>query len=503
MLKWVEEELRGVKFSDLRLKRRLQQMVERLIEMPAASIPQAMGSWAQTKAAYRFLDSEKVTAQAIRAAGSQATLRRIDPEKKVLIIQDTTMLDFTQHRATSGLGYLASAYHRGIILHSALVTTTAGVPLGILDQTTWTRDPHELGKRHRRKQRPFAEKESAKWVKTLKASIDLIPKTISSLTIADSEADMYEIFATPRSEQADLLIRACRDRRLAGEENRLWETVMASPVKGEIEVNLEARPKRPARIARCNIRFVKVVMRSTAYCSTELRHHQGVSLYAILVLEEAAPKGVKPLEWMLLTTLKIESLENALQIVRWYGLRWIIEQYHFTLKSGCQIEKLQLESAERLERALAVYSVVAWRLLWLTYEARQAPEASCENAFERHEWQALYCKINKTQEPPLEPPSLRQAVRWIAQLGGFLGRKSDGEPGVKTLWRGMRRLEDIVDDWLIFRSVKDVGNDEPPWVRGSHPSTFLAHGLNPSLRGVFSIFVIDYMKELQNLLKYF
>jgi hypothetical protein len=446
----VEEELGEVRFSDKRLNARFKTMVEKLVEMPKASIPQAMGSWSGTKAAYRFLDSDKVTPEAIRASCRQATLKRVSQETRVLMIQDTSMLDFTQHRDTSGLGYLALPHQRGIMLHSALACTTAGVPLGILDQQIWERDLKELGKRHRRKQRPFAEKESAKWVKALKASIDLVPETVSSVTVADSEADIFELFATPRPVQADLLIRSCRDRRLEGEEKRLKETVLATPVKGKLEVKLEARPKRPSRIARCNIRFEKVVIRPTAYCAMGLRYPEGIPLYAVLVLEENAPEDMKPLEWLLLTTLKVESLEEALQCIRWYSLRWIIEQYHFTLKSGCQIEKLQLESAKRLERAIVVYSMVAWRLLRLTYEARQSPDVSCEIALETHEWQALYCKTNKTAVPPLEPPSLRQAVRWIAQLGGFLGRKSDGEPGVKTLWLGWRRLEDLAEAWLIF-----------------------------------------------------
>lgn len=457
MSSWVEEELSEIKLPDARLKTRLQNMVKKLAEMPQASIPQAMGCSAQTKGTYRFLGSNRIAPEAIRAGWRQAIIKRVVQEKRVLLIQDTTLLDFTRHRDTRDLGYLALPHQRGIMLHSALACTIKGVPLGILDQTTWTRDLPGLGKRHQIKKRTFAEKESSKWVKALKDSIRLIPETVASLTIADSEADIFELFVAERPPQADLLIRACRDRRLEGEEGKLWQTVMTGSIKGQIEVKLEARPKRPARVARCSIRFQKVIIRPVNHSSVGSKHKEGVTLYAVLVQEEAVPTGAQPLEWMLLTTLPVESLEEALQCIEWYKLRWVIEQYHFTLKSGCQIEKLQLESAERLERAIVVYSLVAWRLLWLTYEARQSPEASCEVALEKHEWQALYCKINQTSEPPLEPPGLRQAVRWIAQLGGFLGRKSDGEPGVKTLWLGWRRLEDLADAWLIFRPPQRCG----------------------------------------------
>lgn len=457
MSKQVEAELRGAKFADARHKSRLQKIVKSLVKMPKASIPQAMGSWSQTKAAYRFLDTEKVTPQAIRASYSQATLKRVAQEQRVLVIQDTTMLDFTQHRDTTGLGYLALPYQRGIILHSAFACTTKGVPLGILNQQTWERDIKGLGKRRQLKKRPFAEKESVKWVKALKDSISLLPQTVANITIADREADIFELFATPRPSGSDLLIRACRDRHLVGEAGKLWQTLMSSAVMGEIEVKLKARPKRPARVARCSIRFQSVVISPANYSSIGSKYKEGVPLYAVLVLEEKAPEVGKPLEWMLLTTLEIGSLAEALQCVEWYSLRWIIEQYHFTLKSGCQIERLQLGSAQRLERAIAVYSLVAWRLLWLTFEARQSPEISCEIALEKTEWQALYCKMNQTNEPPLEPPSLRQAVRWIAQLGGFLGRKSDGEPGVKTLWLGWRRLEDLSDAWVTFQPLYKCG----------------------------------------------
>jgi hypothetical protein len=159
-----------------------------------------------------------------------------------------------------------------------------------------------------------------------------------------------------------------------------------------------------------------------------------------------------------LTNRPVNTFEEAQQCVRWYGLRWLVERYHFVLKSGCCIEARQLETNERLERCLGVYAIVAWRLLWLTYQARQTPHAPCTVALETYEWQALYCYIHRTSTPPAEPPSLHQVVRWIAQLGGFLGRKGDGEPGVKVLWRGWQRLHDIAETWRLSHPPPDVGN---------------------------------------------
>jgi len=166
------------------------------------------------------------------------------------------------------------------------------------------------------------------------------------------------------------------------------------------------------------------------------------------------------LRWLLWTTLPVTTWDEALAVVQAYERRWLIERYHFVLKSGCGIEQLQLETAERLERALAVCCIVAWRLLWLTYQARETPDVPCTEVFARHEWQALVCTMHGTPVPPAQPPSLREAVRMVAQLGGFLARKGDGEPGVKTIWRGLIRLNDIAATWVLARAWNEHQPDQ-------------------------------------------
>jgi Transposase DNA-binding/Transposase Tn5 dimerisation domain len=451
-MSWVADELKGVKLPDIRLKERLILMVERLSDRPEASLPQAMGFSADTKGAYRFLDSERVKPEDIREGCIKSSLKRIAKEKVILILQDTTMIDFSSQPGKTGLGYLATSYGRGLMMHTALACTTEGVPVGPLHQEFWTRAPENYGKSKQRRKRPFEEKESAKWVRTLQASVTPLPRSVRSITIADREADIFELFASERPKKADLLIRACRDRRVKSESGHLWETVMAGTVKGEIRIEVRGNSKEE-RTAQCDVRFDKVEISPVNDSSRGTNEHKdAISLWAVLVLEKDAPKAIKPLEWLLLTTLRVSSLEEALKYVKWYSLRWLVERYHLVLKSGCRIERLQLETAERLKRAIAVYSVVAWRILWLTYEARKSPEASCEVALEKYEWGALYSKIHKTKSLPSQPPGLRQAVRWIAQLGGFLGRKSDGEPGVMVIWRGMRRLADIADMWQLLQT---------------------------------------------------
>lgn len=157
--------------------------------------------------------------------------------------------------------------------------------------------------------------------------------------------------------------------------------------------------------------------------------------------------------WLLLTTLAVSCFEDVVECLRWYSYRWLIERYHFVLKSGCRLEQLQLETGERIQRALATYTIVAWRFLWITYLARYHPETPADTVLATHEWQALYCTIHKTSTPPVSPPSLNTCVRWISQLGGFLARKGDGEPGVKTIWQGLRRLHDIAQTWPLLSPI--------------------------------------------------
>jgi hypothetical protein len=157
---------------------------------------------------------------------------------------------------------------------------------------------------------------------------------------------------------------------------------------------------------------------------------------------------------LLLTTLTVNSFEDAVRCIRWYTYRWLIERYHYVLKSGCRIEQLQLETADRIKKALATYAIVAWRLLWLIYSSREHPDIPCAPVLEIHEWQSLYCHVHATSIPPTTPPSLQQAVLWIAKLGGFLARQHDGNPGVKTIWRGWQRLHDIAFTWKLAHSSR-------------------------------------------------
>ncbi len=442
---WSALELRHVDLGDRRLNRRLVKLVDDLLKAPEASVPQASGDWAATKAAYRFWDNPRVDPDDIRAAHRDSTLERLPGHQgePILAIQDTTSFDFTAHPRTAGLGYLAHSKRAGLWLHSVLAVSGGGVPLGLIDQRTWTRDPATLGKRARRNKKGTADKESQRWLDASAATEAALPLGQAVLTVADREADFYDLFAAPRRPGSHLLIRAKPRRRVRHAERLLGAAVRAAAAAGTMAVELKRGDDRPPRRATLTIRYaaLEIAPPSTHPRRRAVPH---LRLTAILAEEEGPPEGQEPVRWWLLTTLPIARLGDAEQAVRWYALRWLVERYHYVLKGGCRIEHLQLETAARLERALATYAVVAWRLLWLTYEARRHPEASCEPVLPREYWQVLHQVARKTETIPASPPGLREAVRQIARLGGFLARKGDGEPGVKTIWRGLRRLEDIV-----------------------------------------------------------
>ena len=450
---WAQEELGGADFGDKRLTKRFIQITSNIVAQPEASVPQACGSEAATKATYRFLDNENVTPEAIRASHRDKTVERVKEYKTVLAIQDTTSLSYAAHKATSGLGPIDGNGSNGMHVHSVLAVSSDGIPLGLVHQQVWARDPKEKGKKEKRKKLPIEEKESYRWLQSLEATKQAISEDTHIITITDREGDIFELFALERPRNMDLLIRAVQNRRVKVDDSeigKLRNTIESVPAANQtMTIHLEHRPGKPARDVTLHLRWKTLSILPPANKSKKCA---SVSFTAILVTEADPPTGEEPLEWLLLTTLSIETFQQAAQCVLWYRFRWLIERYHFVLKSGCHLEKLQLETAERLERALALYCIVAWRLLHLTYLARATPDASCEVVFQTHEWQALHAFTYKTNALSTIPPSLHEATRLVAKLGGFLARKSDGEPGVQTIWRGLRRLDDLASMWLLLHS---------------------------------------------------
>lgn len=449
---WAEDELGGAELGDVRRTKRLVALAKRLAARPETTLPQALSEPAMLKAGYRFFDNDEIRAEQIVAAHVRSTLGRIAGERIVLAVQDTSLLDFTSHGATSGLGPLAQEHRQGLLLHSTMSFTEDGVPLGLLGQQVWARDPAEFGKAANRRERPIEEKESFKWLEGLKASNQAAEACpgVQVVNVADREADVYDLFLYDRPPNSHLLIRASWNRCVEHEEAYLRAAVASQPVAANRTIEVPRQGKRRARSAEVELRYASITLRPPGSRAKERLPSVMVNVVAIT---EPFPPDTEPgLDWLLITTLPISSVDQAMRAVAYYKLRWQIEVWHRVLKSGCKIERLQLETAERLTRGLALFSVVAWRLLFATMLSRSVgDDIPCSVVFEEDEWQALFCLANKSPIPPAEPPPLSQAVRALAKLGGFLGRKGDGEPGPTTLWRGLQQLNGATE---LFRTMK-------------------------------------------------
>jgi hypothetical protein len=450
---WAEEEFGGARLGDARRRQRLLLLARDFYARPQAPLPQACQTRARTKAAYRFLEHANTTMDALLQPHYEATRQRVAAEPLTWAVQDTTFLNYSAHPATAKLGPIGSDKDGavGLVLHSTLAFNAEGTPLGLLDVQCWARDAAEFGKRQRRKQLPIEAKESRKWLQSFRQVAEVQRRTRSTrlVSVGDREADIYELFQWALAEEdgPGLLVRAQRDRLRADGQEHLWPWVEQQAVAGVQEIRVPRRGAQPARVARLAVRFAQVTLRPP-HGKEALGE---LTLGAVLAEEVEAPEGIKePLCWMLLTTCPVDGFATACEKLRWYTLRWGIEVYHRTLKSGCKIEQRQLGTAERLEACLAIDLVVAWRIFHLAKRGREVPDVPCTVYFEEAEWKALTAYIHQDPTPPEQPPNLREAMRMVATLGGFLGRKSDGEPGTQTLWLGLQRLDDLTAMWKIL-----------------------------------------------------
>jgi len=269
------------------------------------------------------------------------------------------------------------------------------------------------------------------------------------VSVGDREADVYDVLAAPRPPGVDLLIRASWNRCVNAPQRYVWDTVVAQPVAAQILLHVPRRGPQPAREATLALRYGPLTL-----CPPQHRKAEGlpaITLWAVQVCEVEPPAEVEPIEWLLFTTVAVETVDDAIERVQWYSCRWGIEVWHRILKSGCRLEARQFQKAERLRRALALYSVLAWRIFYATMLARTVPDAPCSVLLEPDEWQALYCAIHRVPTPPAEPPTLGQAVTWIAQLGGFVGRRRSDRPGPEVMWRGFQHLGDLTTMYCIMR----------------------------------------------------
>jgi len=440
---WAAQEMLKANLGDKRLNRRVAKVLLQLSRRPEGSVPAAFQSWPETLAAYRLFDNEKVNAEKVLEPHRDATLERAKEFPVVLCVQDTTELDFTGRSQLQGLGPLSSKFSLGLHIHPTLAITPDRLCLGVVDQWTWVRDAEDHGGKDRQHRllRSLEEKESLRWVEGYRRVCDW-QSTLSQtrlVYVADGDSDLFELFEEGETGEADWLIRASQDRALA-DGGLLKATLREAEILGTLEFDLPASAQRAKRHVVQTLRVARLKLRPPYRPDKKL---PVVEVTAILAWEETPPEGVEPIEWLLLTNLEIPSAQDAREKVQWYVCRWQIEVYFRILKSGCRVEELQLQERDRLEVALALYMIIAWRVLYLIMLGRTLPEISCEAVLAPEEWKAVYL-VTQKKKPPSQPPALQEMLVLIATLGGFLARKGDGPPGPKALWIGLQRTHDFV-----------------------------------------------------------
>jgi hypothetical protein len=419
--------------GDKRRDERFVKIVDNIVKQPGSSIPKHNRGWYDTKATYEFFKNEDIKLESINAAISSYGVKQVSQEH-LLIIHDTSTISYNDLEA-DGLGYIDNAAGKGIFCHNSIAATPSGVPLALLNQIIWSRGASELGKSARRKQKPFDQKESYKWYRGIESVNKLLGNETKKIHIGDRDADIYELFFSEPAERSELLIRARHNRKLA-KGSQLWDHIGRQKVTATEEIIIpDCTGKRKKKVT-VQIRHKEVEILCPA--NKEGTVFESVVLTAIEIRQKGNIKD--GIYWKLLTTLPVNSAQEAIQCMRWYSYRWLIERFHYVLKSGCGVEALQLKKAEALMKAVAVYSLAAFNIMQLTYQSRETPDISCEVVLMRQEWQTLYMLKYKTKIVPQQPPTLKQATQWIAQMGGYLGRNSDGPPGLKTVWLGYEAL---------------------------------------------------------------
>lgn len=456
-------------FGDQRLTKRYVTIMERLSDSPHLSIPAAMQNRAEMEGAYRFFSNPQVTPNAILAPHVSATYERIRQTRVALLVQDTTEVDVTRPEVqVEGVGPLSSESRVGVYYHPLMGFDPQGLPLGTVWSKTWVREKIEkkltrLQKKAALHTTPIEQKESLRWLEGVRAArqvADACPDT-QCVCVADSESDLYEVFCESRktstANELQLLIRACHNRSLKDSDGLLLTAVRATPCLGtslvecsrrvaKVSVNKKTRTQaRDARTAVVEIRATTCLLRPPPRHDRVLPE---VTVNVVLVEERDAPAGEIPIQWILITTLPITTLGEVLLIIDYYKIRWEIEVYFKTLKSGCRVEERYFERIGRLLNCFAAYSVVAWKVLCLTRLSRACPEMSCEAIFEPSEWKPVYMTI-KRKQPPRRPPTLNEMVKMIASLGGYVIR-TNNQPGTQTIWIGLQRLHDLSRAWNSF-----------------------------------------------------
>lgn len=467
---WIQNETWGCSFPDARLGTRFRTLLRMMAHGIGDTIPAACQDWANTKAAYRFFANQRITTHHILGGHITSTQQRCSAHAQLplLILHDTTEVTY-RRKGTQNIGLLRTFQKRpkfrriplsfmlhGFLMHSSLVVTSKGLPLGLSAVKFWERKRFKYSdalKRNINPTRvPIEQKESYRWLEHLRNSTTLVGKPKRCVHIGDREADIYELFALAQDLETNFLVRTCVDR-LAMEGETTMEALMKQcPWMGGCKVRSRGKDGKPYE-ANLRIRFRRMTIQPPVGKEDRYEPHEFTIIHAI---ETTKPKGRERIEWKLITNLPVKTLRQAMEKLEWYAMRWKIEVYHKILKSGCKAEESKLRTTRRLMNQVALCCLIAWRVFWMTMVRREKRSASPKVAFTRAEMKLLNALTQKSRKKRRQKSDLQSYITKLARLGGYLARAQDPPPGNMVIWRGLSRLNDIRLGFIMARKL--VGN---------------------------------------------
>lgn len=464
---WLAQELKESKLKDARLNKRFLRLCESLYAGIGESIPYACQDWANTKAAYRFFSNNRVNEEEILSGHFLSTKERVaNAQGNILILHDTTEFKY-QHDDPREIGLLTELPKKrnlfgklmritthGVLMHSSLAVTTAGLPLGLTAIKFFTRKKfvgvNEL-KRHINATRiPIDKKESIRWLDNLRQATTLIDDPNRCIHIGDRESDIYELFCEAQKANTHFLVRTCVNRLAGNGRHTVADEMSQIRTKGLHRIEVRDSKGNISQ-TKLEIKYKSVMVLPPIGKSNRYPRLQLTVIYAE---EKKKPKNRERIVWKLLTDLSVTSLKEAVEKLNWYAMRWKIELFHKILKSGCKAESSKLRTANRITNLIAVFCILSWRIFWMTMLNRTLPNAASALALTETEIKLLDKLISN--KGTKKKKKLSDYLVGIAKLGGYLARRSDSPPGNIVMWRGITRLIDI--ELGFNMATKIVGN---------------------------------------------
>ena len=438
---WAERTFGGVQLHDMRRTRRAVQAATNLAENPLGSLPAQMHTWKETKALYRLLDEPDVTFAALMHPHFEQTREQATSAPVVLLVQDTTDIDLSHRRKISGVGQIGNERGRGFFVQTVLaVRPQTREVLGCLAQEPFVRIPAPEGEqRHQRRKRE--ERETDVWIRQVQ-TIGTPAAGSMWVHVGDRGADMFPFFQACQATQTQFLVRAAQNRRVQESEEEITSSLLrarAFPSQASRPFEVPARHGRQARSTQLQLAFGQMTLLPPRHEPRASK--EPLTVWVIRVWEEQAPEGEEPLEWIRLPSVPTTTLEEAWERVDWYRHRWLVEDYHHCLKSGCRIEERQLQTVEGLIRLLGLLSPLAVRLLQVRASAREEPERPANAVIDPLMLAVL------AQRSGHSPATITLGTFWteVARLGGYLARSHDGPPGWRTIWKGWLSLQTLLE----------------------------------------------------------